>query len=336
MSETVDVLKEAKKSLTRIQDFDVKTLSRTQQLGTELSFSEIILPAQRVIDLYRRIAIAALDDFPEQILVQIRDYTNTDYSKFQDVLKYNPSEDNAGNNRRQLIEQIKQRYTQVFQFTHPYISYSVQKTTDLGRFENEVQAVLQRVRDQTEEIKNDLENQKIEAQNTLAEIRAVAAEQGVSQQAIYFKDEHDSHIRNSKFWLICLCVAVPVLLVYAISSIKLYSYISPQNVGEIINLAVSKVLIFGTLSFIVFFCARNYNAHKHNAIVNKHRQNALVTYRSIVEAAKDTTNVEQILIQASSCIFSPQETGYSNGNGKESGMTFSSVVELLNKSGTES
>ena len=79
---------------------------------------------------------------------------------------------------------------------------------------------------------------------------------------------------------------------------------------------------------MLFLSAKNFLTHKHNAIVNKHRQNALVTFQALVDAAKDESCKDIILTHASSCIFSPQETGYSKGGSNPSGSN-RSIVELL-------
>ena len=75
----------------------------------------------------------------------------------------------------------------------------------------------------------------------------------------------------------------------------------------------------------------NYSTHKHNAVVNRHRQNALLTYRSLVEASGDAGTEDIILAHAASCIFSPQETGFSYSKG-ETATGSKSVLELLTKS----
>ena len=55
---------EAKKSLERIQTFDVNTLPRTAELGSQLSFSEAVQPARQLVELFERLTSRALDDFP--------------------------------------------------------------------------------------------------------------------------------------------------------------------------------------------------------------------------------------------------------------------------------
>lgn len=97
-----------------------------------------------------------------------------------------------------------------------------------------------------------------------------------------------------------------------------------------VQLGVSKVLTFGVLSFLTYLFAKNFLNHKHNAIVNKHRQNALATYRALVEAAGSPNVADVVLTHASACIFSPQSTGYAGGKTVD-GATAKSVVELFGK-----
>jgi len=72
---------------------------------------------------------------------------------------------------------------------------------------------------------------------------------------------------------------------------------------DTIQLAVSKVLVFGVLSFMLYLAARNYLSHKHNAIINRHRQQALQTYQALVDAAAGSGQSDIILTHAASGIF---------------------------------
>lgn len=78
----------------------------------------------------------------------------------------------------------------------------------------------------------------------------------------------------------------------------------------------------------VSMSARNYHSNKHNEVVNKHRQNALLTYEVIAHAIKDSDKRDTVLQHAASCIIAPQASGYStpiSGVGPEA----KSIVELV-------
>jgi hypothetical protein len=91
-------------------------------------------------------------------------------------------------------------------------------------------------------------------------------------------------------------------------------YFIPQNTYEAVQLSISKSLIFAVIAYLLILCGRNFLSHKHNAIVNKHRQNALLTFKALVDAAGSEQNRDIVLTHAASCIFSPQETGYTKGS----------------------
>lgn len=56
---------------------------------------------------------------------------------------------------------------------------------------------------------------------------------------------------------------------------------------QALQLISSKFLIFAVLGYMLVMSARNYASHKHNAVVNRHRQNALLTYRTLASASAE-------------------------------------------------
>jgi hypothetical protein len=188
------------------------------------------------------------------------------------------------------------------------------KTVDFQRLEGEARSTLQAIQDQASKVTKSLQKDKEASQQVLDEIRKVAAEQGVTQQAIYFKESADEHEAQAVIWRNATIKVAIGLLLFAIVSIFIHKipFLDPVNTYQAAQLAISKVLIFGVISFMLYLCAKNFISHKHNAIINRHRQNALLTYRALIEAAGDTPNREVILVQAAACIFGPQGTGYTS------------------------
>jgi hypothetical protein len=67
-------------------------------------------------------------------------------------------------------------------------------------------------------------------------------------------------------------------------------------------------------------------SHLHNAVVNRQRQNSLMTFKALVEAAGQQENRDIILTKAADSIFAPQPTGFSKADGAEGAAT--SVISL--------
>lgn len=99
---------------------------------------------------------------------------------------------------------------------------------------------------------------------------------------------------------------------YAIASLFLHEIPGLQTTDayRTAQIAVSKVLIFGVIAYMLLLCARNFLSHKHNEVVNRHRQNALATFTALAEATSDAASSDIVLSHAAACIFSPQDSGY--------------------------
>lgn len=327
----IESKEKALESLQRMQTFDTSSLKR-EELGIEMNFEDAVEPANRIILLYKQISINVLEDFPVQQLNSLVNQANADYNRFQEIINFSQKENDAFNRRNNIIEQIQNSYQSTFNSLSPLISYSTNKSVDFKRLEIEARAIIQNIIDEGHNLAKQLEAKKLAAESALAEIRAVAAEQGVSQQALYFKTEAENHDKEAHNWKVTTNWLAIGMGAYAVFTLFLHKipWFQATNVYDSVQLAVSKVLIFAVISYMLYLSAKNFLAHRHNSIVNKHRQNALMTYKAIVEASSNTENKEVILAHASSCIFGPQATGYSQEKGSSS-PSAKSVIELMTK-----
>ena len=306
-------LEETTSSIKRVQTFSPEILPRIEELGKEVNFAEAQQPAERLIDLYKRISTEALKDFPDNMLKQIQDRANTDFALFNQILEFKfQGQANPEQTKTQYISQIVSSYQTTFGILRDIISYSACRTTDFRLIEQEARGVFQGIRDEATKVTSQLEKSKQDGDRILEKIRKVAAEQGVSQQAIYFKDESALHNTESDSWKKWTIGAAILLVLVSVSFLFLHKwdFISPKDKYEAIQFIASKVFVFATLSYLLYMCGKNFLAHKHNAILNKHRQNALMTYQAITDAAKSPEGKEIVLAQAAYCMFSPQDTGY--------------------------
>jgi hypothetical protein len=304
---------ETKSSFERIQQFDVSKLPRSGELGQELSFNNAVEPARKLISLYSRVSLSALEDFPDAELKALENHANADYNHFKNILDFKvQGTANPDQVRDQYVKAIEDRYAPSFQKLQNVISYSACRTTDFKLIEHEARGVFQKIEDQSASITTQLEQSKLQAEGILDEIRKVAAEQGVSQQAIYFKEEHDLHAIEAKKWLrytliiagILACIAI--LFVFA----SKWPWLAPKDKYEALQLIASKIFIYATFSYLLYMSGKNFLSHKHNSVLNKHRQNALMTFKAMSDAGKTQECKEIILAQAAYCMFNPQETGY--------------------------
>lgn len=322
-------------SLSRIQQFDPASLAREADLGRQMNFLAAVEPAERLVGVYKRIPLSALEDFSDSQLTSIAQQSQADFNTFDQILKFESNVSNAADIRNSLIGQVAARRDQVFEALWQYVAYGVARNTDTSVTETQARAAIQSIKDDSEKLTKELVAAKEEADRALIEIRKVAAEQGVSQQAVYFKQEADDQELLASTWLTYTFRFAIAVGAFALVSVFLHkiSFVRPETTLEAIQLVSSKFLIFAVLGYMLLMAAKNYSTHKHNAVVNRHRQNALLTYKTLVEASGSGAQ-DIVLAHAASCIFSPQETGFSHGKG-ESSSGSKSVLELMTKSATK-
>ncbi len=322
-----------REALERVQTFDPKTLGREADLGRQMNFAEAVKPAEAVIAVYERIPMSALADFTDSQLNVIKAQANADFNVFQQILDFDATSNDAAGTRTNILNNIKERRDKLFDQLWQFVAYGVARITDTSRLETQARATIQGIQDQAEKLMSQIANAKTDADNALSAIRSVASEQGVSQQAHYFRDEAQSQETLANSWLQYTYRFAAALGCFAVLSLFLHKFewIKPDNTAEMFQLVTSKVLIFTVLGYMLILAAKNYTTHKHNAVVNRHRQNALLTYRALVTAAEDTGTQDIVLAHAASCIFSPQDTGFSHGK-SESSTGSKSVLELFTKS----
>jgi hypothetical protein len=235
---------EAKESLERIQTFDADLLPREDDLGKKFAFHDAVAPATRLVELYKRLGVSALDDLPQQALTKIRDQSNADYNRFAEILGFDPEQPNAKAQKDTLITQISSSYQATFNALHPYISYSLHRTADFKRLESDARSALQAIRDQADDVAKSMAADKKASEQVLKDIRKVAEEQGVTQQAIYFGESASKHEEQTDKWRKYTIRVAIGLGVYAFLSLFLHHMpgLDPKNTYQTIQVAVSKVL----------------------------------------------------------------------------------------------
>lgn len=329
-------LAEAEQSLTRIQNFDTGALPRQAALGSEINFLDAVAPADRIVALFRQIPIQYLNELPDNAVDLIRSTADATYSLFQQIEGFDPKETDSFARRTALIDNIKAQYVPLFSQLSPLIAFTSSRLRDFGALEREARAAVQAAKDRADEATKQLEAQQVAATKILDEVRRVAAEQGVSQQAVYFQTEGTTHNAEARRWQwITIYVAIG-LGVYAIISATFHKWIwlAPAGPYEAFQLGLSKVLIFGVIAYMLLLSARNFLAHKHNAIVNRHRYNALLTFTALADAAKGPESRDIVLTHAAGCIFAPQDTGYTKGQTQPESVA--NVIQSLPRALTQS
>jgi hypothetical protein len=302
----------AANALNSVKNFDVKQLPRVEELGLAFSFTNAVSVSSRMIKLYKSLPDTALENFPDATLQNISQYAATVTSIWDQMLNFDSTRQNAISERDSLIQQLEAHYIPQFNLFAPLIGFGAATNTDLSRIEVEAKSILTEIKKETDATVSQIKKTEIASQEVLQNIRANSAEMGVSQQAIHFSTEADRHFKLARWWQFATYVLGMILI--GLASILIYNHDKPifaaNDAYEAAQLISSKFLIFITIGYLLSLSSRNFLSHKHNEVVNRHRQNALATYKAIADASDNEQSRDVILSHAANCIFAPQESGY--------------------------
>lgn len=316
-------------ALQAVQSYDLASLEQKDRLGP-FSFEPAIAPAFRVVSLFQRIPLEILKDLPQGARETIKNEANNLVKTFQQIMAFDEQQANPAEARRSIIQNIEQRYDGVFGNLHPWIAYATSKTTDFVGLTTEARNAVQTI----EKLGHDIQARTAEAEKRVADLeeqlRESLAKQGVGKQAQYFESEATKHATEAekwgrRTWRWSVAVAIVALTSFVSHRIP---WIAPENTTEAIQFVASKVLLFGVLTFMLVRSSRNYMAHKHNEVVNRHKQNSLLTFNALVEAGATPDTRNTVLNHAASSIYATPDSGYVRG-GADGGPSNTTLVELL-------
>ena len=329
---------EARLAVEKIQTLDPRTIARTSDLGP-FALNEAIEPLGKLVRLFEQIPTQHIAELPDQQANQLRDQANAVLNRVRECDEFDPkTQENPSTKQQALVTGLEQAYPSTFSALWHHIGYLASRERDFAALELQARSATEAVKTEAARLQEDLENQKNSADEILADIKKVAAEPGVSQQAIHFSSESVLQGSEAEKWEKRTAGALVAVILFGILTIFMHRipFLAPNNTYDTIQLAVSKVVIFAALFYALTLCARNYFAHRHSQAVNKHRQNALATYKAIADAASDEGGRDIVLSHAADCIFSPQETGYLQSKRNDAGDVPPPTLQVMPRIATPS
>jgi len=204
-------------------------------------------------------------------------------------------------------------------------------SNEYNELRNRYEEALEENKIQFEQYSTKIEDIQNRSNAALESAQQAAAEQGVTQQATFFKELADADARSSQLWLSCTVISA---LALAAVSIYFLTHGIKENATNayIIQNLTAKFLVVASLTYLMVFFSKNRSAAQHNMIANRHRQTSLQTFNALVEAADNDAAKDIILQHAANSIFQHQDSGYLNKQGTDNAPNHIQVVEHLSKS----
>jgi hypothetical protein len=326
---------ELKGVLQELSQYKAEELAR-KELGGDLSFEKGVIFFSRTLRLFHALNDADLEDVPQTKLQEMIPYANTSRELLRNIAGFTLAKysNSPIAQRDEFINQVRDQYDAAFNAVAPVLAFTVRKGTDFARLEEQAKGIVAKMEEMKQSNEQTTKTILENAQNVIQEVRRIAEEAGVSQHAAYFKTEADKNEREARPWLnwtIGLASATAALAVGL--TIRCWFVLPTLTSSQSIQLAIPKIFLFSVLLSATIWTGRTYRAYRHNAVVNRHRQNALASFEAFAQAASgDQETKSAVLLQATQCVFSPQATGYIQPEAETAMPHVLEVVRSLGKS----
>lgn len=305
-----EMISQIYEKIDTISSYQIEDLVREEQLGSQLSFADARPIILDTIELFNRTKSLNLEGIPLSMLASFSSQIDAAISRFESFKSFDPNQGNPVNQRNSLIKQLEREYDNYYKNSLPILTAGILKGNDLSFQQAKIEQLVSQFEGKISEVQQKGQEYLTKLEDTLTSAQAAAVEAGVSKHSQIFKQESTEHEKKSVLWLRWTVALLVLIVIASVIFIKLFLSEDYQNI-EIIQFSISKIIILSALFYGLSICNRNYKAHKHNATLNKHRQNALSTFETFAGAAgTDAQTKNAVLIEATHTIFSNQLTGY--------------------------
>lgn len=317
----------------RVADMSPEALSRREELGSQLYFSKVPIIVSSLQKMIRLVGAPSEVLVPNTVWREAADNLSLFVKQVQEVQKFSPSGSNPSIERDQIEGGLENIYRDVFVPLSLIIS-----ATNISSLSGEIDRHLlemqnswskrmddsdaesrekidQIYRHLTNELNSNIDAARESADSIkllLEETRNRAAEVVTSKEAMHFANASAEFKDSASRWLVAVIVSTICLISLAVIAIivAFSGAYQSMDASSSVQVGISKLFLFGVFGYVTAQSAKNFFAAKHNEAVNKHRQNAILAYRALVEATGSPEHRDVVLTHAAAAVFSPQDTAY--------------------------
>ncbi|MFN3826987.1 MAG: hypothetical protein ACK4NR_05105 [Micavibrio sp.] len=325
-------------ALKNLQDYNVLTLERKEELGV-LGFSQAIPTAIKIVEHAKTLSLDSLENLPSQQKETVAKSCNEILSTFDHILKLPANQQNLMQFRNSYVAALEKAHMNFFQNTIPLFITTLNNKFSLSDTEKRIKALISNVEHQSYSLQQTVK-EKLDETNVLIEsIKNAAAKEGALKQALYFRGEKIYHQKRAQWWCAGIVLSTIALITYTLASFNIHNWFGIDLTGDgkealFWQVQTTKFLIFAILAYLLVLSVRNFMAHKHNMVINSHRETALCTFEALANAANQDQGARDIILNhAAACIFTPQDTGYmkSQSNDSSTNLGNASLIVSLAK-----
>ena len=280
---------------------------RTKALGEELDFSDcesMFVEFQELASVLSEVAWETLPSATQtSVLVSIRNLQQAYFA----ITKFAAAE--GDNTRTRLAFEFEERLNEFKERSLPYAGYLLWKESGVER---RAKVLLQGVEESFASVsakKEEIEGMRADFASVLAAARVAGTEVGASKSAGTFHSAAIRYDSLARRWLLGSIVSALLTIVVGILVVFVWNAVNESGTAAALQAVLGRTAVLAVLSFATVTAVRMYRSNAHLAVVNRHREDALNTFRSFVEGTDTPETKNQILLAAAHAAFGQTATG---------------------------
>ncbi len=322
-------LDNARAKIDNLSKVDAGTLARASDLSPDINFKEAVPHFEEMLELCKQLSQRDLTRLTHPQLTAISGACDRLSSLIKQVQDFTLNQNTPGDVCRNIIIGVSSAYDDVMNPLLVPLAFTATQATDYAKIEREAKGYHSTMKAEAEKLEKFIKEAHADAANALVAVKEQAAEAGVSTNAQIFVIEAEKHHTQASAWLKAAIITASITFIVAVAFLVAAFVYHPADLAATIQYLVAKLFVLSTLFFAVFWCSRQYRSQKHNETLNKHRANALMTFRAFVEGTGDERVKDAILLQAAQAAFVARPTGFDS---PDQGLSnINPVVEILGK-----
>jgi len=252
-----------------------------------------------------------LDLLPSQVLSQLQDPVRNLGTSLKKVADFTLSgQQNPEGQRNTSLQEVQRNYDTAFLAMTPHLAYLSLKSAQVQETMRRSKELLAETEGKVSQDLKDIAQKKKDIDGIVQAAKDAAQKIGVAQFATKFEELSTDHDLSAGKWLNATIALAVATVAIALILFLLFPPLSNMTDPATIQRILTKIVLISICYYAALWTSRNYRSHRHLAVVNKHRQSALSTFETFVNAAADQDTKNAVLLEATHCIFSPAISGY--------------------------
>lgn len=298
------------KDLDFIAELEPTTLAEGKELGA-IHFRAGLPLFEQTIQLANEFRSLPLDLLPLTTLQQLHSPIRQWAESLRAILSFTlVGRSNPESERNTLLSNAQTYHDQAFTQITPHLAYLSLKSAQVQETMRRSAELLKETKEKVDNDLKEVKGKKEELDSIVQAARDAASKIGVARFATKFEDISKDHDQLSEKWLKATIGLTIGTVIAAVALLLFLPPLADMSDPATIQRIITKVVIISILYYSAIWSSRNYRSHRHLSVVNKHRQSALSTFETFVNATDDKQIKNAVLLEATHCIFSPAVSGY--------------------------